>query len=525
MHSERTSSGGVRPRKYPIGLQSFRKIREGGYRYVDKTEVIHQLVNSGSYYFLSRPRRFGKSLLVDTLHELFSGSRELFEGLWIENHWDWSRKNPVIHLRISQIPYQQIGLHEALYKELDVLAAEVGVTLAETNLKGKFRELIQKASANGQVVILIDEYDKPLVDYLDNPERLTENRSVFKEFYSVLKDADRYIRLLFITGVSRFSRVSIFSDLNNLEDISIGRNFHALAGISQEELERDFAPEIADMQREQPDVLADIKEWYNGYSWGGPYRLYNPFSLLNLMKSREFMNYWYTTGTPTFLFEQLKKRKLGDMDGIEVSANTLADFNTDNPNMASLLFQTGYLTIKSVEDQIYELGYPNREVKESLLDGLLNTYREPVLSDSLVLVTRLRKAINTGNIKALITTLDSLIGQIPYDHWRGDTESIFNIITVLTFRLAGVEVHTEVHSARGRCDVLVKTGDYLYVMELKLDGTAQEALDQILASGYLQPYGNDPRKKIALGIAFSSADRCVAEYLELILENGDDRLR
>src|SRR5690606_10805494 len=323
------------------------------------------------------------------------------------------------------------------------LAAEVGVALEETNLKDRFWELIQKASATERVVILIDEYDKPLIDYLEDPDKLTENRLVFKAFYSVLNDADRYIRLLFITGVSRFSRVSIFSDLNNLEDISIGRNFHTLVGISQEELERDFAPEIADMQREQPSILADIKEWYNGYSWGGQHRLYNPFSLLNLMKSLAFMNFWSTTGTPPFLFEQLKKRKLGDMEGARASANTLANFHTDNPDMASLLFQTGYLTIKKVTGQVYELGYPNREVKESLLDGLLNAYREPVMADSLVLVYDLRGAVNTGNVPAIIAALDSLIGQIPYDHWHGDTESIFNIITVLTFRLAGVEVHTE----------------------------------------------------------------------------------
>ena len=482
--------------------------------YVDKTETIHRLVDSGSYYFLSRPRRFGKSLLVDTLHELFNGSRELFEGLWIEDHWDWSRKNPVIHFNFAEIPYKNVGLEEALNRELHRIARQHGITLASDNLTDGFRDLIEQvADRYGQTVILIDEYDKPLIDFLDDTEQLEANRDVMKNFYSVLKGRDAHIRFLLLTGVSRFSRVSIFSDLNNLRDISINAQFSTVAGITQKELERDFAPEITDMGREQPNILADIKEWYNGYSWGGQYRLYNPFSLLNFMADRSFENYWYTTGTPTFLFEQLKKRKLGDIDGIEVSANTLADFNTDNLNMASLLFQTGYLTIKRVEDRIYELGYPNREVKESLLDGLLNTYREPVLSDSLVLVTRLRKAINTGNVEALITTLDSLIGQIPYDHWRGDTESIFNIITVLTFRLAGVEVHTEVHSAHGRCDVLVKTDDYLYVMELKLDGTAQEALDQILTAGYLQPYQNDPRKKVALGIAFSSTTRGVAEYL------------
>src|SRR5690606_7958974 len=303
------------------------------------------------------------------------------------------------------------------------------------------------------------------------------------------------------------------SDLNNLRDITVNAQFGTVAGISQAELERDFAMEISEMSSDSPDILSAIKTWYKGYWWRGPERVYNPFSLLNFMADRTFDNYWYTTGTPAFLFEQLKNRKLGDMDGVQASANALADFNTDRLDMVSLLFQTGYLTIRQQTGQLYELGYPNREVRESLLDGLLNAYREPVTPDSLALVTALRNALGTCDIKGLINTLDSLIGQIPYDHWRGDTESIFNVITVLTFKLAGVEVHTEVHSAKGRCDVLVQTERYIYVMELKLDGTAQEALDQIVRQHYLQPYTDDPRTKIALGISFSSADRTVADYL------------
>ena len=500
-------------RKYPIGLQSFREIRTGGYLYVDKTEIIHRLVETGKYYFLSRPRRFGKSLLVDTLEELFNGSRELFDGLWIHNQWDWTKKNPVIHFNFSDMGIKTLGLEEAIFRGLAENARRLGVELSHTSYDQQFKELIEKVSAQGQVIILIDEYDKALIDYLDDLDKLDEHRSVMKNFYSVLKGRDGQIRFFFITGVSRFSRVSIFSDLNNLEDITIGKNFNNLVGITQAELEHNFGPEISEMTQENPATLVKTKEWYNGYSWGGKETLYNPFSLLNLMKSREFRNFWYTTGTPTFLFEQLRKRKLGDMDGIQASANTLAEFNTDKLDMASLLFQTGYLTIRNESGQIYDLSYPNREVKESLLDGLLNVYRDPVVADSLVLVTALRNALNSGNVPVIIQTLNSLIGQIPYDHWRGDTESIFNIITVLTFRLAGVDVHTEVHSAHGRCDVLVKTENYIYVLELKLDGTAKEALDQIIATDYLQPYVADPRKKLALGISFSSKGRKVAEYL------------
>lgn len=501
-------------RKYPIGIQSFRKIRKEGYLYVDKTEIIHRMVTTGSYYFLSRPRRFGKSLLVDTIEELFKGSRELFEGLWIEDQWDWTKTNPVIHFNFAEIPYKEVGLEEAIRRELSAISEHLDVSLNSDNIKEQFRELIQKASGrHGNVVVLIDEYDKALIDYLNDLEQLDENRSVMKSFYSILKGQDRNIRFLLMTGVSRFSRVSVFSDQNNLEDITIGRNFNDLVGITQAELERDFAPELAEMAGNHNNVIAEIKNWYNGYTWGGQNTLYNPFSLLNLMKSREFDNYWYTTGTPTFLFDVLKKNKLGDLDGVEVSGNTLAEFNTDRLNPASLLFQTGYLTIKFRQGQLFGLGYPNREVKESMLDGLLNAYRETTVGDSLSLVNVLQQALQTADIDGVIKALDSLIGQIPYDHWRGDTESIFTIISVLTFKLAGVDVHTEVHSAKGRCDVLIKTDTHIYVLELKLDGTAEEALQQILNTGYLQPYTADPRKKLAIGIAFSSEDRKVSAYL------------
>ena len=500
-------------RKYPIGIQSFRKIREGGYLYVDKTEIIHRLVTTGHYYFLSRPRRFGKSLLVDTLEELFKGSQALFEGLWIHDHWDWTRASPVIHLRISQIPYQKLGLYDALFKELDAIAGTLGIKLAETDLKSKFRELIRKAAAETRVVILVDEYDKPIIDYLDNPAILNENRSVFKQFYSVLKDADEYIRLLFLTGVSRFSRVSIFSDLNNLRDITISNPFGTIAGITQEELERDFAPEIAALQEETPVILDRIREWYNGYTWDGKTRVYNPFSLLNYMADPVFRNYWYATGTPTFLLQALRKRQAYNVERLRLGELALAVFEPDNPNPGALLFQTGYLTIKTISpDNVYELDYPNREVKTSLLDGLLSTYREVYPADSAALVSDLRSALREGDVPGMVDQLNALIATIPYDHWRADTESIFTIITFLTFKLVGVGVHSEVHSAKGRCDVLVMTDSLIYVVELKLDGTAQEAVEQVLDRHYLQPYAVDPRKKLAVGISFSSTDRCVTDY-------------
>jgi len=502
-------------RKYPVGLQNFRKIREGGYVYIDKTEAIYRLVEAGSYYFLSRPRRFGKSLLVDTIEELFNGSEELFEGLWIHDKWDWTTSHPVIHFNFADIGVRTLGLETAIYRGLDDNAKRLGVSLTDTSYDQQFKELIEKASVKGKVVILIDEYDKAIIDYLDDPVMLEANRSVMKSFYSILKGQDAYIHFLLLTGVSQFSRVSIFSDLNNLRDITLSMQYSGIAGITQAELEANFALEISELQRTRPTILEQIKEWYNGYTWDMQTWVYNPFSLLNFMTEPVFRNYWFATGTPTFLIQQLKRRAVYHVDGIRLGSLALSTFDVDNPNPGPLLFQTGYLTIKdiSADGEVYELGFPNREVKASLLDGLLSAYREIYPADSVAVVADMKTALRTGDIPGLVKQLNALLGTIPYDHWNAGTESIFTVVTFLAFKLAGVDVYTEVHSAKGRCDVLVKTDAYIYVMELKLDGTAAEALEQIQNRGYLQPYAADPRVKLAVGISFSSASREVAEYL------------
>ncbi|WP_091395923.1 ATP-binding protein [Arachidicoccus rhizosphaerae] len=502
-------------RKYPIGIQSFRKIRQGGYVYIDKTKIIHQLVETGQYYFLSRPRRFGKSLLVDTIEELFTGSKELFEGLWIHDKWDWTQTNPVIHFDFAKLPYKEVGLTEAINRAIAINATNLGIEVTGDNIKDCFRELIEKASAKGQVVILIDEYDKPIIDFLDEPEVVDIHRSILKSFYSILKPSDDYIRLLLITGVSQFSQVSIFSDLNNLNNITLNTHYGGIVGITQQELEDNFAPEIIELKKENPDILPQIKQWYNGYTWNMKTWVYNPFSVLNFMDDPIFDNYWYATGTPTFLFKLLKKSKLFDVDGMRIGRSDLATFDISNADPGPLLFQTGYLTIKktSADRKVIELGYPNEEVKESFLNGLLSTYREIYPTGSMPVISDVKEALRNGDVPGLITQLNSLIATIPYDHWNAGTESIFNVIIYLTFKLTGVDVYTEVHSAKGRSDVLVKTERFIYALELKLDGTAEEALQQIKDKGYLQPYAADNRKKLAVGITFSSEKREVSTYM------------
>ncbi|MBE9600159.1 AAA family ATPase [Pedobacter sp. MC2016-24] len=502
-------------RKYPIGLQSFRKIREGEFLYIDKTQLIYDLVNSGNYYFLSRPRRFGKSLLVDTIDELFSGSKELFEGLWIENHWNWEQKNPVIHISFSDIGVNTMGLTAAIYNALEIAARKLSIHLTAVTYDQQFRELIEKASVNGKVVILIDEYDKPIIDYLDNLSKAEEHRKIMSNFYSILKGADAHIRFLLITGVSRFSKVSIFSDLNNLNDITLSTRFGAIAGITQRELEDNFKQEIASLQQENGNILEAIKSWYNGYSWDAKTKVYNPFSLLNFMAEPVFRNYWFATGSPTFLIKGIRLKGEYNFENVSSNENKLGDFDPTNLLSVPLLFQTGYLTIKHYDNTTrnYTLSYPNLEVKDSLLDNLLSAYRGVFPNTSSEETGNLLLSLNANDIPGIINALNAVIGSIPFDHWRADTESIFHIITLLTFQKIGVDVQTEVHSNKGRCDILVKTDRYIYVIELKRDGTAEEALDQILNTNYLQPYAADQRKKIALGISFSSENRVVEAYL------------
>jgi hypothetical protein len=506
-------------RKYPVGIQSFKEIIEGKYIYVDKTRLVHTLIESGKYFFLSRPRRFGKSLLISTIKEIFSGARDLFKGLWIEDQWNWERRHPVIHLRFSKMPYELIGLELAISQELDRLANEFGFSLKETNIKDKFTELISKAGAKERVVILIDEYDKPIIDFLDDVPKAEENRAIFRSFYSVLKDADDYIRFLLITGVSRFSKVSIFSGLNNLEDISLSIPMNDLVGITQAELEANFKQELDDLavrfNMGYKDILEEVKYWYNGYSWRGENTLYNPFSLLLLFKQKSFDNFWFETGTPTFLVKALKKQRQFEFDRVKATLTELSSFDINNPVSEALLFQTGYLTIKTYypKSGTCELGYPNKEVEDSLKDALLSTYREVFPKYSSPVTEDISEALVSKDIPKMIQGLNTLISTIPYDHWKAESESIFHIIFHLALTRLGVDIRSEAHSAHGRCDVIVQTAAYIYAIELKLNGSAQQALDQIIEKKYLQPFESDVRKKCAIGINFSAEKRAVDDYL------------
>ncbi len=508
--------------KYPIGFQDFGEIIKGGYLYVDKTALIHQLINSGKYYFLSRPRRFGKSLLLATIKEIFSGRKALFEGLWIYDQWNWEQKHPVIHLKISSVNYEHFGLYNALSKELDSLAHKQGIVLEETELKDKFKELIEKASVQGKVVILIDEYDKPLIDYLDDPEKAQENRAVFKRFYSILKDADPYIRLLLITGVSRFSKISIFSDLNNLDDITLEEDMNDLVGLTQAELESTFDQELEKWSARdgisKKEMIRQVKEWYNGYSWAGQHTLYNPFSILKFMKNGRFDNFWIDTGTPSFLIKHIQEHPsiyVFNEKEVIVGADTLKDLNADNPDPVALLFQTGFLTIKEVnwKEQLFTLDYPNREVKQSMLTHITAAFSFERVGKILPVVSSLRVAFIRNDIPYIIRVLDTLFVNIPNPLWVNAKESFYHGIIFSTFQLLGINQDSEVFNAHGRVDIVVKTKTHIYALEFKLDKSADTALKQIFEREYLRKFQLDPRKRVAVGINFSSKKKAVDDYV------------
>lgn len=365
--------------KLPIGIQSFAKLRQEDCLYIDKTEAIHHLTTRGGrYYFLSRPRRFGKSLLVSTLKELYSGNQTLFKGLWIEKQWDWNKKHPVIALSFANIGYRTLGLETALHRELMQQAQQHQIHLSHTDsIALMLAELLKTlATQHSRVVLLIDEYDKPLIDYLDDLHQARENQKVMKTFYSVLKDSDDYLELILITGVSKFSKVSIFSDLNHLFDLTLDYKAATLLGYTQAELEHYFAPYLPAVEQHlslnRTQLLAELRKWYNGYTWDLKNSVYNPFSILSFFQHQDFRNFWFESGTPSFVPKLMYQKQLYRLESLWVDELSLGNFDLAELQVIPVMFQTGYLTLKSRDTRgMYWLDYPNYEVKRAMLTYLL----------------------------------------------------------------------------------------------------------------------------------------------------------
>jgi len=516
-------------KRLPLGIQDFRKLREEDLLYIDKTQDIYRLIQSGYYYFLSRPRRFGKSLLISTLQEIFLGNKELFKGLWIEDKIDWV-EHPVVHISFNAIGYKDLGLERAIEERLGDIAGEYGLQLEKEGVAPKFAELLKKLneSTGKKVVLLIDEYDKPIVDYIDDLETADQQRDTLKNFYSIVKNADPYIRFFFVTGVSKFSRVSLFSDLNNLRDITLSPKFSCLAGYTHEELSYYFSDRMALICETQgvskEELASQISQWYDGYSWDGENRLFNPFSILSYFADEQFSNFWWQTGTPSFLIKLLRKGMHFHLEEIEGGQDLFESYTLDNLEYRSLLFQTGYLTIHSVEDYgLYTLGYPNKEVRDSMYRHLLGAFRHAPTADTQPLIVKIKKALDARNLEWFIQLVNILFETLPYQIFIEGREAFFHAILHIALNATGMFVETEVSTAKGRVDAVIHSGETIYIMEFKLDESAESALRQIREQRYGSKYLERGKEVLALGINFSSELKAVAEwravnYEELLVE-------
>lgn len=508
----------------PIGRQEFSELIRTNCIYIDKTEQIHKLFEQ-KYYFLSRPRRFGKSLLLNTIKEIFLGNKELFNGLWIYDKINWV-PHPVLKISFSNIEYKTIGLAAAISNELDRIAQSYNLTFTSIGAQSKFRSLIEMLGKEKRVVILIDEYDKPIIDYLTNIEKAEENCDILKNFYSVIKDADQYIRFFFITGVSKFSKVSIFSDLNNLEDITLDKRFTTMLGWTQEEIERYFPDYIQKVQElyadYYPDIKPIIKEWYNGYSWDGAHFVYNPVSLLNLFSKETFNNYWFTTGTTTFLTKKIKHEHYTafDIENRTVNLSLLDKYDLQNMSLIPLLFQTGYLTIKSYDifRNTLVLDYPNKEVADSFTTHILAELTLGKLDKTDMLLVDIVKSFDNHEMNKFISLINILFKNIPYTLIE-EKENFFHSLFYMVMKLIGYKIESEILTIDGLIDAVIKTDQKIYIIEFKIDQSAEKAIQQIIDKKYAEKYMNDPRQKILLGINFDSENRRVDDFKVIVLQN------
>ena len=508
---------------YPIGIQDFESLRNDGYVYVDKTALIYKLATTGRYYFLSRPRRFGKSLLISTMEAYFRGKRELFKGLAIEQlEKDW-KEYPILHIDLNTAKYDSAdALLNVLNDILSYWESLYGTSPTEVTPELRFKGIVRRAcEKTGQrVVILVDEYDKPMLQAIGDEELQDEYRNTLKAFYSVLKTQDRYIKFAFLTGVTKFGKVSVFSDLNNLEDISMLEPYADICGITEKEIHCMFDSEVALLAGkegiEKDECYAKLKDCYDGYHFRqNSEGVYNPFSLLNTLKSKCFGDYWFETGTPSFLVYLLKQAdyNLNNLQEEMVSADILNSVDSMSKNPIPVIYQSGYLTIKDYdrEFKIYRLGFPNKEVENGFIKYLLPLYTPIEENKSEFYVANFINDIRRGNPDGFMERLQSLFADSDYKI-TGKMEKYFQNSMYLIFKMMGFFTEVERTTSRGRMDIVMKTKDYIYVMELKLDGTADEALRQIDDKGYAEPFKSDGRQIYKIGVNFSSETRGIEDW-------------
>ena len=501
-------------RRLPIGIQTFREIREENYYYVDKTAYIQRLRDEGKHYFLSRPRRFGKSLFLDTLKELFEGNEPLFKGLYIHDHWDWSVRYPVIRLSFGSGNFKESGdLQANLLDQLAAIERRTGVVVEAETVPGRFAYLIEALHdrAGQPVAVLVDEYDKPILDALEIPEVARANRDFLRGLYATIKDSDAYIKFTFLTGVSKFSKVSLFSGLNNLKDITLDARYSAICGYTDADLDTVFAPELPGFDRDE------IRRWYNGYSWLGE-EVYNPFDILLLFDSRRFGAWWFETGTPTFLVETLISRRVETLtlDNLLGNDELLSTFDVDHIATEALLFQTGYLTIRHTEPRgsriYYRLGYPNQEVRQSLNESLLNHLTGNPTQQA-EHIARLYDLLLVNDFAGLENLFKAFFASIPYQwHTKNDIanyEGYYASVFYSYFASVGLDIVVEDSSSHGRLDMAVRFNDNVYLFEFKVVELAPEgtAMAQLKQKRYADKYRDRGEPIHLIAVEFSRETR------------------
>ena len=522
--NENESLAPKKKQKLPIGLQHFESLLEDGYMYVDKTKYLYELANNGKIYFLSRPRRFGKSLLITTLDALFQGKKELFQGMDIsETDYDF-KEHPVIRIDFS--PKKVDGredIEQYIFNQTKDFAKKYNIELEEEKYDERFKELIKKINKKykTRVVILIDEYDSPILDNLDSDKKI-EIRDSLKKFYSVIKSSDEYLRFVFLTGITKFAKMNIFSGLNNLEDITDSEEYSSMLGYTQTELEEYFEEYFPDLEKKleltREELLDKIKLWYNGYNFSSDGEsMYNPFGTMLLLKQKDFKNHWFETGTPTFLIDLIKTGdyNLEDFDGKLVDKESYSSMNIDNLDIVALLIQTGYLTIKSYDkkEEVYTLRYPNYEVKHAFFQYLLSNYSGIELSDTNNRILALRKNLLENDLEAFFETLRGIFKKIPHDiHLK--YEKYYQSLFYTIFTMLGYKIKAEVSTNIGTIDVVIELKERIYIIEFKFEKTPEKAITQIHEKKYYEQYEESGKEIVLIGANFEK--RNVGEYVSEI---------
>ena len=512
-------------KNYPIGIQDFESLRKDGYLYVDKTRIIHDIVSKGRYYFLSRPRRFGKSLLISTLKAYFEGKRDLFQGLAMEQLEQEWRVHPVLHLDLNSEKYD---IAESLDNILDTNLVKweklYGAEPSERSFSLRFAGIISRAceKTGERVVILVDEYDKPLLQTISNKVLQDDYRATLKALYGVLKSMDGCIKFALLTGVTKFGKVSVFSDLNNLRDLSMLEQYTEICGISEKELHQYFKDDIqkmADMNGTNYEEVSErLRENYDGYHFApNTEGMYNPFSLLNVLANKRFDSYWFETGTPTYLVELLQSCNydLNRLHGSLSTDNALNAIDIYGNDPIPVIYQSGYLTIKSYDSEfrIYTLGFPNKEVEEGFIRFLAPRYTSmPNEAESVFAIQNFIREVRSADIDGFFTRLRSFFSDTTYEVIRLQELHYSNVLYIV-FKLLGFYTQVEYHTSNGRIDLVLQTPDYIYVMEFKLNGTAEEALAQINDKGYALPFGKDSRTIYKIGVNFSAETRNIDRWV------------